>query len=202
MGFFTAIPIGASQIEIAKRSLNGHIRAALMVVLGSVTSDVMYGGIAFFGIAPFLKDPVVIASFWLIGAIILLVLSAFTLKQNGKSQRVQINHSVLENKQLSFVTGFLLAITNPMMIFWWLIGAKILKDLGLVYTFNSKLYLFFLFFGGLGLASYLTTLAGLLHWVKRYLTEKMMRRTNFSLGLVLIIFSVYFFISSLRIFLK
>ena len=56
MGFFTAIPIGATQIEIAKRALAGHVKAALMVVLGSTISDVMYGFIAFFGIAPFLKE--------------------------------------------------------------------------------------------------------------------------------------------------
>ena len=53
MGFITAIPIGATQIEIAKRSLNNHLRAAYMVAAGSVSSDVMYGAIALFGVAPF-----------------------------------------------------------------------------------------------------------------------------------------------------
>jgi len=55
MGFLTAIPIGATQIEIAKRSLNNQIPAALMVVLGSVFSDVMYGIIALFGVALFYR---------------------------------------------------------------------------------------------------------------------------------------------------
>jgi len=51
--------VGATQIEIAKRSFAGYIKAALMIVLGSAISDVMYGFIAFFGIAPFLKEKVV-----------------------------------------------------------------------------------------------------------------------------------------------
>ena len=63
LGVFSAIPIGATQIEIAKRSLNSHMRAAYMVAAGSVCSDVMYGFIALFGIAPFLKDKNVIAIF-------------------------------------------------------------------------------------------------------------------------------------------
>ncbi len=53
MGYFTAIPIGATQIEIAKRSFSGLVKPALMIVLGSALSDTMYGFIAFFGIAPF-----------------------------------------------------------------------------------------------------------------------------------------------------
>ena len=34
MGFLTAIPIGATQIEIAKRSLNGYVPQAMMVEIG------------------------------------------------------------------------------------------------------------------------------------------------------------------------
>jgi threonine/homoserine/homoserine lactone efflux protein len=55
MGFSTAIAIGATQIEIAKCSLHNQLPAALMVVLGSVSSGVMYGFIALFGVAPFLR---------------------------------------------------------------------------------------------------------------------------------------------------
>ena len=57
LGFVTAIPIGGSQIEAAKRAIHGHLRAAWMVVLGSVSSDIMYGAIALFGVAPFLDVP-------------------------------------------------------------------------------------------------------------------------------------------------
>jgi hypothetical protein len=56
-GFVAAIPLGGSQIEMAKRAMQGHLRAALAVVLGSVTSDVLYGIIALYGIAPFMREP-------------------------------------------------------------------------------------------------------------------------------------------------
>ncbi len=201
MGYLTAIPIGATQIEIAKRSLNGHIGSAFMVVLGSVSSDVMYGTIAFFGVAPFLKNKMVIAIFWIVGAIILLALGIYTLIQSKRQHSLNLNDTMLRNKQLSFVTGFSLAVTNPMMIFWWLLGAQFLKDLNLVTQFNSTLYAFFLLFGGLGLASYLTTLTLVLHWAKKFVSDRVMQKIYFILGIVLVVFSAYFGVRAFQVFL-
>jgi threonine/homoserine/homoserine lactone efflux protein len=199
MGFFTAIPIGATQIEIAKRSLNNQLQAGLMVVLGSVSSDVMYGFIALFGVAPFLRNQMVIAIFKMVGAAILLILAFFTFRQNTKADIMNLTDSILKNKRLSFITGFSLALTNPVMIFWWLIGTQVVKDLELVNTFTPTLSASFLIFGGLGLASYLTTLALVLHWVKQFVSNKVMGRTYFVLGVVLVILSVYFLMSSIKV---
>lgn len=201
MGFLTAIPVGATQIEIAKRSLNGHLRSAFMVVLGSVSSDVMYGTIAFFGIAPFLRHKTVVAIFWVVGAAILLALGIYTLKQSGRAHSLHLNQTVLKNKRLSLLTGFSLAVTNPMMIFWWLLGAQFLKDLNLVTSFTSTIYAFFLLFGGLGLASYLTSLTLILHWAKKFVSDNVMKKVNLSLGIVLILMAVYFFVRSFQVFL-
>lgn len=199
MGFFTAIPIGATQIEIAKRSLNNQLQAGLMVVLGSVSSDVMYGFIALFGVAPFLRNQMVIAIFKMVGAAILLILAFFTFRQNTKADIMNLTDSILKDKRLSFITGFSLALTNPVMIFWWLIGTQVVKDLELVNTFTPTLSASFLIFGGLGLASYLTTLALVLHWVKQFVSNKVMRRTYFVLGVVLVILSAYFLMSSIKV---
>jgi threonine/homoserine/homoserine lactone efflux protein len=199
MGFFTAIPIGATQIEIAKRSLNDQLSAALMVVLGSVSSDVMYGFVALFGVAPFLETHTVIVIFEMVGAVILWVLAFFTFREVAKPHIVDFTSSVLKSRRLSFITGFSLAMTNPMMIFWWLIGVQVVRDLSLANTFTPAISVFFLFCGGLGLASYLTVLAMVVHWVKKFLSNRVMRRIYFALGLVLVILSVYFLISSIKI---
>jgi hypothetical protein len=52
LGFVAAIPIGGSQIEMAKRVLSGHGWAAAMVILGSVSSDILYGVVAGVVFAP------------------------------------------------------------------------------------------------------------------------------------------------------
>ncbi len=201
MGFLTAIPIGATQIEIAKRSLSSRLKQAYMVVAGSVCSDVMYGFIALFGLAPFLKEKLVEGIFELAAVVILWLLAFFTLKSNSKTNFIDMSNLTLTSKRLSFATGFSLAVTNPMMIFWWLLGAKFIKNLGLVSDFNFKESLMFLIVGGIGLASYLTTLANILHWAKKFISVQLMKKINFGMGIVLILLSFYFLVNSLHVLL-
>jgi threonine/homoserine/homoserine lactone efflux protein len=198
LGFLTAIPIGATQIEIAKRSLNNHLRAAYMVALGSVSSDLMYGFIALFGVAPFMKSETVVAVFGLVATIILWLLAFFTFRDGKKANMLELTHPTLKSKRLSYVTGFSLAVTNPMMIVWWLIGVRITKDLGLVTDFDRNVSLMFLAAGAIGLASYLFTLANTLHWAKRFISNEMMRKVNYGLGFVLILLSFYFLVTSIK----
>ena len=198
MGFMTAVPIGATQIEIAKRSLNNHLRAAYMVALGSVASDVMYGSIALFGVVPFLKNKLVLGIFGLVATLILWLLAFFTFRDGTKANMLELTHVTLKSKRLSFVTGFSLAVTNPMMIVWWLIGVRIIRDLALVENFDTNLSLMFLAAGGLGLASYLFTLANTLHWAKKFISNEMMKKVNYGLGVVLILLSFYFLGTSIN----
>jgi threonine/homoserine/homoserine lactone efflux protein len=198
MGFFTAVPIGATQIEIAKRSLNNHLRAAYMVAAGSVSSDVMYGFIALFGVAPFLKEKMVVAVFGLAATVILWLLAFFTFRDGAKANMMELSHSTLKSKRIAYVTGFSLAVTNPMMIVWWLIGVRIIKDFGLVTDFSTKISVMFLIAGGLGLASYLFTLANMLHWAKKFISNEIMKKVNYGLGVVLVLLSFYFLFTSLH----
>lgn len=202
MGFAAAIPVGATQIEIAKRSLNNHRRAAFMVVAGSVCSDVMYGCIALFGVAPFLKSKIVIAIFGLAATLILWALAYLTFRDSKKPDISETDQSVLKSNKLSFITGFSLAVTNPVMIFWWLIGTRIIKEFGLVPDFNINNSLLFLISGGLGIAAYLSTLTNILHWARKFISNKLSKKVNYGLGIVLILLSCYFLFSSLRTLLN
>jgi hypothetical protein len=85
-----------------------------------------------------------------------------------------------------------------MMIFWWLIGVQIVKHLQLMDTLTPTISLLFLFFGGLGLATYLTTLAMGLHWAKKFISNKAMQKVYLVLGVALVLLSIYFLISSLK----
>lgn len=105
MGYFTAIPVGATQIEIAKRSFSNLTKAALMIVFGSAMSDTMYGFIAFFGIAPFLKSEVVMSVFWLGASAILFILGIYTLLNYKKTFSISAQHDIIKNLKVSFITG-------------------------------------------------------------------------------------------------
>jgi threonine/homoserine/homoserine lactone efflux protein len=202
LGFVSAIPIGPAQIEIAKRSLNNHLRAAVMVVLGSISSDFIYGVIALFGVAPFFSNQKAVAIFELCGAVILWILAYLTLKEGTKPHLLKFTPSFLKSRRIALITGFSLSIVNPMMIFWWLVGVQIVRHLDLIDTFTPALSLSFVLCGVLGLATYLTALAVALHWAKKFFSNKAMKKIYVALGLVLIVLSFVFLINSLRILFR
>ncbi|OSS42649.1 Transporter, LysE family [Desulfurella amilsii] len=159
----------------------------------------MYGFIAFFGIAPFLKSEFVMSIFWLGASIILFILGIYTLLHYKKTFSVSAQCDIIKNLKVSFITGFSLAVTNPMMIFWWLAVYQIQKDIGLIVSFNTIEKVIFLLAGGLGIASYLVTLTFILKWAKKFLSEKIEKRINIGLGIALLVFGLYFLIRSLHV---
>jgi threonine/homoserine/homoserine lactone efflux protein len=202
LGFIAAVPVGPVQIEVMRRSLNGHLKSSLMVILGAFLSDFVYGAIAFFGIAPYLEGKMVMAIFWLGGAAILTALGVMSIR-NGLHPRTFNHQSVLlGKKRWAFLGGLSLAGTNPMMILWWLLGARIFRDIGLIHEFTTKIAVFFLIAGGLGLASYLTTLSVFFYWAKRFISEKKIGHINFGFGVALLLIAGYFIYSSVGYFLQ
>ncbi len=194
MGFIAAIPVGASQIEIAKRSLNGFLFSSIMLVAGSVLSDTMYGIVAFFGVAPFLKNETVIAYFRLINSFILIALGIYAIigaKHTAKSKAQ--TRAVLNNKKVSFVMGFSLAFTNPMMMLWWLIGAQFIIGLGIITEMNIFYIIVFLISGAAGIGSYLLLLSVGIYKTKRFLSDETVHKIMIWLGVALILLAVYFF---------
>jgi threonine/homoserine/homoserine lactone efflux protein len=202
MGFLSAIPVGPGQIEIAKRSLHDHLRAAIMVALGATFCDMLYGLIALFGVAPLFENKMAVAIFELCGAIIIWVLAYFTLRQGAQPHSLGLNRLILKSKRIALITGFSLSLANPMMIFWWLIGVQIVRHVDLVDTFTTPLSFAFVLFGGLGLATYLIAIAVALHWAKKFVSPRALQKIYVALGFLLILLSLYFLINSLRILLR
>jgi len=202
IGFLTAIPVGATQVEIAKRSIAGYTKEALMVVIGSVSSDLMYGFIAMFGIAPLLENKKVEAIFWLIGGIILVILGVSTLILNKNNNQNRVEKQMMFKTHTSLLIGFSLAVTNPPIIFWWLFCFEILKDIGIVPKFEPTYAIVFLLSAASGIASYLSSLALFLKKVGRKISYKTEYKINKVLGILLILFSFYFFIKSAEVLCK
>jgi threonine/homoserine/homoserine lactone efflux protein len=193
LGFVEAIPVGATQLEIARRSLNGFFSSALMIVAGSVLSDAIYGVIAFWGVAPFLRNHTVVSIFWIVGAAVSAALGIWAVRE-GNSRRPVSERSMklLKKHDLAFATGFSLAVTNPFMIAYWLIGASVLKNAGLVHMQRMADKVLFLVAGSLGIGTYLLVLATVVFRVKHFLSEVSIRRITLAFGIVLLALSSYF----------
>ena len=163
-----------------------------MIVAGSVLSDVIYGVIAFFCVAPFLQNSTVMAGFWFLNAVILIFLGIFVIRQRSRRQtQKEIAESVLPKKKIAFITGFSLALTNPLMVVWWLFGARIMGHLGLFKSENLADTLLFLIAGCLGFGGYGTVMTFGVYRAKRFLSERFIRSATVYFGIALLCLAVY-----------
>lgn len=200
LGFVAAIPIGPSQIEMGKRALAGHRLAAAMVVAGSVSSDLIYGSIALFGVAPFLETPWVMAAFNVVGVVVLWTLTVLTLRESRKPHDLSRGHTSLGKKRWAWVTGFSVAATNPPMILSWLVGVALAKRFGLATPFPASAKALFLAGGALGLGGYLALLGAVLYRFKKFIPKKAIGRVYFWLAVTLFVLSFYFAYGAIRYF--
>ncbi len=192
LGFAAAIPLGATQLEIARRSLHGYQQSALMVVAGSVLSDTMYGAIAFFGIAPFLTRPTVIAVFWAANALLLTLIGILAVR-DGKERRPEREEEpgTLASTSIGFITGLSLAVTNPLMVYWWLLGARLIMETGLLETMSPSQSLVVLLAGSSGIASYLTLMTFAVQRAKKFLSYRLMHTLTTGLAFALFGLALY-----------
>ena len=196
LGIIAAMPAGPVQIEVIRRAVNGNLKASFMVIFGAFFIDLLYGVIAFFGIAPFLRHEKVMALFWLIGGLILGLLGILSLLHGSKDPGTVKPPAHLKRKRWALLSGMTLSATNPVMVLWWLSGARIFRDAGLITEFNTDTALSFLAAGSLGLASYLSGLSLFIYWAKKFISGRTLRRINISFGILLILTALYFLYTS------
>ena len=115
IGFAMAVPIGPIGVMCIRKTLaEGHSRG-LIVGLGAATADALYSGIAAFGLT-FVSDVIASQHVWLrlIGGGLLLFLGIRTFRARRKDPTVPSDNQGLLG---SYISSFLLAVTNPVTIF-------------------------------------------------------------------------------------
>lgn len=199
VGFLIAIPIGAVQIEVAKRAINNDLKSAYMVALGSVCSDIIYGMIASFSITSFLDDGKVKATLLFASGILLAILSFLAFRDIIKKNPSlsQFSHKA---HHISIITGFTMSFTNPLMIVFWIVYVQFAYDVGIIPYYNTVYLLAFVLFSGMGLFGYLALIAKILNHARKTLNPTLVNKINIALAFILAGFSLYFLIRSIQLF--
>jgi threonine/homoserine/homoserine lactone efflux protein len=200
MGCIAAVPAGPVQIEVVRRSVNGHLRSSFLVIFGAFLVDLLYGIIACFGIAPIIEEKRIMVIFWLIGGGILIILGILILRHSLRTGEFDNAPSYLRRKRWGFASGISLSITNPALILWWLAGLRIFQDTGLIQDFTPFIAVSFLAACGLGLATYLVVMSLFLSWAKRFISLNKIRQLNMVCAICLFLIAGYFIFSSFEYF--
>lgn len=129
IGFSIAAPVGPIGVLCIRRTLADGRASGLMSGLGAATADALYGCVAGFGLT-FISGILIDQQMWLrlFGGLFLCYLGIRTLLSKPAEQEAKVKGTGLLG---SYVSTFLLTVTNPMTI---LSFAAIFAGLGLANT--------------------------------------------------------------------
>ncbi len=193
LGVVAAIPIGPCQIETVKRAIGGHLRASELVVLGSASSDAIYGVIAIYGIAPVLDVPDVLVAFEAVVVLILWVLAYLTWKNAASPEKLYRERAWLKSGRWAYATGFVLGMSNPPIVASWLFGVALAKRIGVVPTpFSAASKALFIAGAVAGAGGYLTALAIVSYRLRQFFPARATAVVYRCLAVALVLLSLYF----------
>lgn len=196
LGLTLAAPIGPVNSARLDKGIKNGFWHAWMVGAGSMIADAAFMLLIYMGLVQFLNIPWVQIILWLVGG--------FTLTYTGIESILQMNkvklHSAKNRKDSlfhCFMLGFVMSITSPMSIIFWLgIYGSILAKTAVSFGTSHLLIYSSMIFIGLTLWDLLV--AGLTTGMRRYLNQRSLSIISVVSGLSLVGFGVYFALQGLR----
>ncbi|MBN8202807.1 MULTISPECIES: LysE family transporter [Bacillaceae] len=189
LGLSLAAPIGPiNAAQLDKGIKNGFFHAWL-VGLGAMTADAIYMAAVYLGVVHFLEIPFMKAFLWCFGFFVLVYTGVETLISAGKV--VSSYRTKNESKVKSFMSGFLMSLSNPLTILFWLgiYGSILAKTAAEYDKAHVVLYSGAIF---TGLLVWDITMAAVASSFRRFLTGKILALISILSGLSLIGFGIYF----------
>jgi L-lysine exporter family protein LysE/ArgO len=188
VGVALAAPIGPINIEIIRRGLSGGFVNGWLVGLGALAADTILCALVVSGVAPVADDARFRAPFYAAGAIVLIYLGVMGL-------RAVLTKGAADGPppsgKRSFATGFLMAVSNPMGIVYWLsIGSALIASSIASDGAGAGPILIVGVFAGI--AAWVTVLSGLTQAGRRFVSARVMLTISAIGAAILLAFGLYF----------
>jgi threonine/homoserine/homoserine lactone efflux protein len=193
LGFSLAIPIGGVTIAAVKSALKNNFKTAILIILGAVCADITYLLLVYFGLSSIIQMPFVKTILYSLGAFMLGRLAYLSIKDY---KNLNLEDKKTKQEKNSFFTGYLICISNPMTIFWWIgvfgsIVSQIQGSLNLVTLLLSLTI-------EIGVILWFIILLTLIHFFKKkFLNNKTMSYISLAAGVILIYFAAKFAINAI-----
>ncbi|GAA0329748.1 LysE family transporter [Bacillus carboniphilus] len=189
LGLTLAAPIGpVNSVRLDKGIKNGFWHAWIVGV-GSMIADAIFMLLVYLGVVHFIDATPVQTFLWLFGAFVLIYSGVESIVG---AQKLTLNDS-REKESLfkCFFSGFIMSISSPLSILFWLgIYGSVLAKTAVSYGTSELLIYSSMIF--LGLTLWDIFVAGLTSSFRRFLTNRSLMVISQLSGLSLIGFGVYF----------
>ncbi|WCK55665.1 LysE family transporter [Aneurinibacillus sp. Ricciae_BoGa-3] len=189
LGLSLAAPIGPiNAAQIDKGIKNGFLHSWLVGV-GAMVADTLYMMLVYFVEVRFLHSTFMQVLMWSFGCFILLYTGIESLAGAGK---IMASHkSKEESPWKSFLSGFIMSLSNPLTILFWIgIYGSVLAETAQSYD-SSELMMYSAAII-LGISIWDIAMAALASSFKRFLTKHVLSWISIVSGLSLIGFGFYF----------
>lgn len=196
LGLSLAAPIGPVNAAQMDRGLRGGFMHAWLVGLGAMLADGIFMLLVYFGVIHFLNIPFMKTFLLLFGFFVLTYIGVESLVTSSKKS-VETRSSQ-ESYVKSFSAGFVMSISNPLSILFWVgIYGSVLADMIAKYAAKEVLLYSGAIITGLLLWDLLMALAASMF--RRVLTTRLISSISVISGLSLIGFGLYFGYEAYRI---
>jgi L-lysine exporter family protein LysE/ArgO len=194
VGVALAAPIGPINVEIVRRCLRDGFRSGWLVGAGAVSGDTLFAVLVVSGLTPLADRPALRLPLFLAGAAMLAFVGWSSLRAAISGVEPA---GIAPSGRRSYMTGFLMAVLNPMGIVYWLtIGAALVASAVVqVGTAGSPLLVGGVFFG---ILCWVTFLCGLGMVARPFVSGTGMRWITGISGVLILGFAGWFLVQAAR----
>jgi len=189
LGITLAAPIGPVNSARIDKGIKNGFWHAWFVGVGSMLADGIFMLMVYLGFVHFIEIPVVQIFLWLFGGFVLIYSGVEGMAKAGAITLSDIRHK--ESVAKSFGTGFLMSITSPLSILFWIgiYGSVLAKTAAATEATDLLIYSSMIF---LGLTCWDVFVAMLATGFRRYLNDSSLKAISIISGLSLLGFGAYF----------
>nr|WP_309101286.1 LysE family transporter [Fredinandcohnia onubensis] len=199
LGLSLAAPIGPVNAAQLDRGIKYGFLHAWLVGVGAVLADGVYMLIVYLGLVSFINTPFIQTFLWLFGCFVLLYTGIESMLSAGQIKME--NSRKQEPAFKAFLSGFIMSITNPLTILFWLgiYGSVLAKTASTSTSSELILYSAAIF---CGLLLWDITMATVSSGFRRILTSRLLALISIVSGLSLVGFGIYFGIQGIKLLLS
>ncbi|MCK5057185.1 MAG: LysE family transporter [Candidatus Aminicenantes bacterium] len=201
IGFVNCIPIGPVNLEIFNTALKKQYPQGLAVAAGGAIGDAIWALLAFFGISPFSRSPMMEAAFFLVTAAVTGVLG-FILLRDSKfvARKEEVIVVKIRRKRWAFLKGLSLVLVNPLGIVTWMVVLQFLRKINIYIPLKLNYEILFFIVVAVGAATYFTLIVFITNRMKSFFTPRRAAKITKCLGYGLFFLSAYFIFNAIKVF--